>query len=333
MKVYADLRWPAGTGIGAVQSELLARVPSALEVVDLGVSGRIGSPLSPLRVSQALARRGGVRGVFWSPGYIPPLTSTVPAVVTVHDLTHLHYYTRFHAAYYRVVLRNLYHRCRAIVCVSDYTRQEFLSWSGIPPERVFTVYNGVSLESFSAAAATALPYPYILYPGNRRSYKNLDRLLQAYGRSALPTEGIHLMLTGDPDEHLHAKAREAGIDALVHYSGFVTADGLARLYRGATLVAFVSLYEGFGLPLIEGMAAGVPVLSSNVSAMPEIAGQAALLVDPTSTIDIMRGLEALAFDQGLRSRLIEQGRLRCAEFSWERSAAAVWKIVADAAGG
>jgi glycosyltransferase involved in cell wall biosynthesis len=330
VNVYADLRWPPNTGIGVVQSALLSRAPSSLDLVDIGTAGRIGSPVSPLRIMRALALSGARRGVFWSAGYMPPARSEVPVVVTVHDLTHLHFYGSLHAAYYRLVLRRMYRQCRSIICVSEYTRGEFLEWSGVPSERVFTVHNGVSVDVFSGTGDYGLPYPYVFYPGNRRPYKNLQRLVRAYANSALPRSGIELVLTGEPDGELRRCAREAGVAESLHFCGSVNQQDLARLYRGAALVAFVSLYEGFGLPIVEAMAAGVPVLTSNVAAMPEVAGSAALLVDPTSTQEIASGLERISFDSDLRRQLVQRGREQAARFSWDDSAAAVWKIVAEA---
>jgi len=333
MIVYADLRWPPNTGIGAVQRRLLELKPAALNVIDLQVKARIGAVTSPLQLSRSLHSRATTRGdVFWSPGFVPPLGCPIPAIVTVHDLTHLHFYTRLHALYYNVILRRLYRKCQAIVCVSDYTRREFLEWSGMGPERVITVHNGVAQEFFASGDFTRLPFPYVFYPGNRRKYKNLDRLLTAYAKSSLPPMGIHLVLTGDPTTDLLARVHQSGMEQQVHFAGQVTDEHLVQLYRGATLTAFVSLYEGFGLPIIESMAAGTPVLSSNVAAIPEIAGDAALLVDPTSVAEIAAGLERLAFDSELREELVARGRIRAANFDWNQSAAAVWKIVSAAAG-
>jgi glycosyltransferase involved in cell wall biosynthesis len=329
--VYSDLRWPAGTGIGAVQRALLARVPENLKIVNLGVSAKIGSPLSPFAIAAALSRRRARLGVFWSPGYMPPLSSRIPAVVTVHDLTHLYFYSSLHRAYYNHVMKRLYRRCAQIICVSEYTRHEFLAWSGIPAERVHTVRNGVSGEDFRAAAGAGLPFPYVFYPGNHRPYKNLPRLLAAYARTKLPQEGIHLVMTGQPTADLIRSAVALGVQSKIHCLGRVTDAQVAGLYREARLVAFVSLYEGFGLPIIEGMACGVPVLTSNVSSMPETAGNAAYLVDPRSIADISEGLERGCFDEPLRERLMCLGRERARQFDWTVSAEQTWRIVNYAA--
>jgi glycosyltransferase involved in cell wall biosynthesis len=329
--VHADLRWPAASGIGVVQSELLSRVPESLRVEDLRVAGRIGLPTSPLAVATALARRATKGGVFWSPGFIPPAWSRLPAVVTVHDLTHLHFYSTLHRAYYEAVLRPLFRRCAHIVCVSNFTRDEFLGWSKIEPSRVSTVYNGVDARQFAVRDPSPLSFPYVLYPGNHRHYKNLQRLLQAFARSALPASGVRLVLTGAAEPSLYATAATLGIERSIHFTGTVDRPTLNRLFAHASGVAFVSLYEGFGLPLLEAMAAGVPVLTARAAALPEIAGDAALLVDPTHVDEISHGLQELVTNDSLRERLVKKGRARIAYFGWDAAAAAVWRIVSEAA--
>ncbi|MHB8814699.1 MAG: glycosyltransferase family 4 protein [Steroidobacteraceae bacterium] len=298
-------------------------------MVDLAVRGRIGSPSSPVRISRAMAAHGARVGIFWSPGYMPPLRSKLPAVVTVHDLTHLRFYSALHAAYYHAIMKRLYCRCHAVICVSEYTRTEFLAWSGMAAERVFTVYNGISREFLDGARGKGSEFPYVLYPGNRRYYKNLDRLLDAYAQSRLPRDGIRLVLTGEPDPKLLKRAMRRGVGGMLRFAGAVTDERIVDLYRGARMVAYVSLYEGFGLPILEAMAVGVPVMTSNASSMPEIAGAAALLVEPTSIDEMAAGMERLCYDEDLRARLIGLGRARAAQFNWDKSAAKVWGLVAE----
>lgn len=321
------MRWPEGTGIGLVQSCVTSRVPSDITISDLRVATRIGSPLSPASVAYALSRRAVREGVFWNPGFVPPLWSSLPSVVTVHDLTHLHYYTRYHAAYYNAIMKPLYRRCAAVICVSEFTRNEFLNWSGVSPETVFTVHNGVSETLFAAHADGKQAYPYVLYVGNHRAYKNLERLIRAYSQTSLPASGVHLVLTGDTNSQLQTVATKYKVGSFLHFSGRVDNPSIVKLYRGARILAFVSLYEGFGLPILEAMAAGVPVITSSVSAMPEIAQDAALTVEPTSTAGIAHGLERLNSDEHLRARLIRLGHLNAKRFSWDATAASTWQIV------
>ena len=260
---------------------------------------------------------------------MPPLKSNIPTIITVHDLTHLHYYTGLHAAYYDFVLRPLFRRCHTIFCVSQFTRTELLDWSGISPEKVLVVSNGVSPRFFTTSSEAGIPFPYVLYPGNRRPYKNIERLCRAYAGSVLPARGIHLLMTGEQDEYLSRLVQSARIEGYVHATGVVSEQRLAELYRSALLVALVSLYEGFGLPILEAMASGVPVLTSNVSAMPEIAAGASLLINPSEIAEIRDGLELLAFDEGLRASLIQKGIERAAQFNWANSAKKVWNVVCE----
>jgi glycosyltransferase involved in cell wall biosynthesis len=327
MLVYADLRWPDKTGIGIFQQEILRRAPAWVDVVDLNVRGRIGSPFSPVAISQALERNRADHGVFFSPGYMPPARCKIPAIVTVHDLLHLHFYSRFHVAYYDLILKRMHRRCRSIVCVSQHVRREFMDWSGIPGDRVVAIHNGVSDLFRSKADGPGLNFSYIFYPGNHRVNKNKVRLLQAYAASALPGRNIHLVFTGHPAKYLAREAERCGVSQLLHFAGEVSAEELLKLYKGALLVPYVSLHEGFGLPIVEAMAAGVPVLVSNTTSMPEVAGGAAMLVNPYSIDDIVHGLNALAFDENERASLIRLGRERSRRFRWDTTAEKVWEVI------
>lgn len=325
--VYSDMRWPPKTGIGFVMDAMVARMPSRLKLVDVQVQGGAGSPLSPWAFTQALRRAEARDGVVWSAGFVPPLYTALPTVVTVHDLTHLHFYSKAHRLYYNTVFRPLYRRCQAVVCVSDYTRHEFLAWSGMDPKRVHVVLNGVGPEFAANAQTLNLPFEYVLYPGNHRSYKNLDRLIRAYAASSLPGRGICLALTGLENPALTALAAQLGVAQQLRFLGRLPDADLPRVYRGALAVAYVSLYEGFGLPIVEAMASGTPVLTATVSSMPEVAGDAALLVDPRDVAAIAAGLDRLSTDAALRADLVARGRERVARFDWDQSARALWSLV------
>lgn len=327
--VYSDFRWPLKTGIGNVLTHLVARAPNHARVVDISVQGGIGNPLSPLAISWALRRAGAQAGVFWSAGFVPPSSCRLPVVVTVHDLTHLRFYSAFHRHYYNLVLRRLYRRCSAIICVSDYTRREFLAWSGMSKNKVHVVPNGVGKEYAQNQQTYGLTYRYVLYPGNHRGYKNLARLLSAYASSSLPGQDVHLVMTGHSNAELVNRAHALGVADRLHFLGRVLDADLPKIYKGAELVAFVSLYEGFGLPLVEAMASGVPVLTSNVSALPEVAGDAAWMVDPYSVESIAAGLDLLLNDAALRADLISKGYQHVTRYDWDQSARAVWSLVDD----
>lgn len=325
---YADRRWPAETGIGRVQTELEARLPVDMRIVDLAVAGKIGSPLSALTISRALWRMRPERGsVFFSAGFVPPLIASVPSVVMVHDLTHRHFYGPAKRAYYDFVFRPLYHQCAAIVCVSEFVRQEFLDWSGVPDDRVHVVHNGISADFATRGARHQPGYDYVFYCGNHRGYKNLSALIRAYAASELPGRGIRLVMTGRHNFDLAAVADAAGVAGLVIFAGRVPDAEMPAYYRGALAIAYVSLFEGFGLPIIEGFASGVPVLTSNISSMPEIAGGAAVLVDPNGIEAISDGLNRIVGDTNLRRRLVADGLTRLKHFDWDQSADRLWSIV------
>jgi glycosyltransferase involved in cell wall biosynthesis len=258
---------------------------------------------------------------------MPPSSCRIPSIVTVHDLTHLRFYSKVHAAYYNWILGPLYRKVTTVVCVSEYTRNEFLGWSRVPEDRVVTIHNGVSPLFGIGPSNSAFSFPYVFYPGNHRAYKNTDRLIRAFAASNLPRNGIHLVFTGTSQNLLQARGEALGISELIHFVGNVTEQRLVQLYRGALLVAFVSLYEGFGLPIIEAMTAGIPVLTSKTSAMPETAGNAALIVDPYSVDAITDGLNLLAFDKTERDLRIHRGNARAAEFSWDATASRLSALI------
>jgi glycosyltransferase involved in cell wall biosynthesis len=326
LRVCFDKRWPRTSGIGRVMEAMVRHAPDSVELADIAPRRRLGSSFAPLDLTLAILRHQGA-AIFWNPGFVPPLTHSIPSVVTVHDLTHLYYYGRARRLYYNSVFRPLYRRCEAIICVSEFTRNEFLEWSRIEHDRVHVVRNDVDPIFTRSRDALVTGGEYILFPGNRRNYKNIGRLVQAYARSSLPKRKIDLALTGAPDDVLIERARRFDIMARLRFLGVVPDEDMPRVYRGALAVAFVSLSEGFGMPILEGFASEVPVVTSNISAMPEVAGGAAMLVEPTSVDAIAAALDAVTTDSTLRERLVTAGLSRLADFSWKRSAADFWQIV------
>jgi glycosyltransferase involved in cell wall biosynthesis len=329
LTVLTDMRWPLHTGIGQVLEAYVARKPEDVVLIDLNVAGPIGSPLSPLQIAWAMWRAKKSRALFWSPGFVPPLFGSKRAVVFVHDLTHLKYYDTIRRIYYATVLKALYRRCAAVICVSDYTCAEFLAWSNANPAKVHVIKNGVPIHFVNNKSAHKLPYKYIFYPGNHRAYKNLDRLVRAFAKSNIGKRDIHLLLTGEEQPELRRTIDECGLQDLVHFCGRVSSDEMPKFYRGAEAIVFVSLYEGFGLPILEAMASDIPVVTSATSAMPEVAGNAALIVDPYSVDAIADALARVTTDENLRRELVARGRVRLKEFDWDRSAGKFWRLMVE----
>ena len=152
-------------------------------------------------------------------------------------------------------------------------------------------------------------------------------MIQAYALSKLPSLGIKLLLSGKLDDDLKKMIQQFAVNDMVQTSGFIQEEDLPRYYRGATAIVYISLYEGFGLPILEGMATGIPVITSDLSCMPEIAGGAALLVDPLDVGAISTAMSRIVEDADLRADLIDAGLTRADDFSWNQSAEKFWNII------
>ena len=218
-------------------------------------------------------------------------------------------------------------RADGLIAISEATRQDAVRILGIDASRVEVIYPGVADAFFTATPASAAK-PYILFVGTVEPRKNLGVLLDAYAR--LP-RSVHdefdLVVAGsagwgDPSVLRRLARGEPG----VRYAGYVTEDALPALNAGASVFVYPSLYEGFGLPVAQAMASGVPVITSNTSCLPEVAGDAALLVDPRSPAELAGALERLLTSPSQRSALGANGRRRAAAFRWDRCAQLSWKF-------
>jgi len=244
-----------------------------------------------------------------------PARSRVPTVVTVHDLAILRYPDAFppwHRLYGITGLRRVLHAADAVVAVSEFTKEEVVALAGVPGERIRVVPNGVD-EVFTPSGPSA-EGSYVLAVATLEPRKNLGRAVEA-ARIA----GIELRVVG---------ARGWGGVEVPGRVGEIPDSELAALYRGARCVLYPSLYEGFGLPVLEAMACGTPVVTSRATAMEEVAGGAAVLADP---LDAMSIAAAVAEAESRRDELVQPGLARAREFTWERAAdtvEALWRELA-----
>lgn len=321
--MLVDDRWFGATGIGRFAKEIIKRAPSDVSVEYLSKEWSIKNPISPLLLGYEINKRAP--DLFWTPGFMPPISCKCPYIVTVHDLIHLIYGSQIQVLYYNYVIRPMLKKAAYILTVSEYSRRHILDWSKLPPEKVITVYNAVSHGYKKEGDKYSPGYKYILYAGNKRKHKNLQRLIIAFSRAELPDQ-MRLVITGESTQDLTKLADKLNILNRLVFIGFVAEENMASLYRGAVAVILVSLCEGFGIPLIEGMACGVPVLASNTSALPEVSGGASYLVDPYNVQEIRAGIEKIVNDKALRKELISRGDLRSQEFSWDTTADKVWNL-------
>lgn len=271
------------------------------------------------------------------PAHVLPIWSPCRAVVTIHDLGYLHY-PAAHPLTRRLYLRSSTRwnawRATRILADSEATRRDIVAFCRVPAAKIDVAYLGVSprfapVEDRARVRSTAARYgiagPYLLYVGTIQPRKNLIRLIDAwaaYVASVLSTP-VTLVIAGKHGwltEQIERRAAELGIGERVRFTGYVADDDLPALLSGALAFLLPSLYEGFGLPVLEAQACGTPVLTSTTSSLPEVAGDAAVLVDPADTAAIQEGIARLIEDADLREQLRVRGLARVADWTWERTA-------------
>jgi glycosyltransferase involved in cell wall biosynthesis len=246
------------------------------------------------------------------------------AVATFHDLFVLtgEYSTAEFRARFAAQARDAAARADAIIAVSEFTRSQVVDLLGVPPARVTVVHHGVPPLAYPRVAREKL----VLSVGAVQKRKNTARLVEAF--EALDGDW-KLALAGSlgyGSEEIRARIESSPARDRIVLLGFAPPDELAAWYARASIFAFPSLDEGFGMPVLEAMAAGTPVLTSNRSALLEVAGDAALLVDPMRTDSLVEGLRKLAQDEDLREDLALRGRARAALFTWDKAVRETWEV-------
>lgn len=315
---FYDSRWLNSGGIGRFCKEIMA---SKVTADTEKIVGPLSEALSikDLFSSSFITAKGSY---FISPGYNAPLFSCSRAIITIHDLMHLYfseYQSIRNTLYYDMIVKRTIISAPLVFTVSDFTRQEISAWAKIPINKITVVPNGVDHEFYHEAVSPLVRNrPYFLYVGNNKQHKNLKRLVSAYASSGLSTE-IDLLISCKPTPELNLLITELGVAERVVFLCGVEESDLPSYYKGAVATVVVSLYEGFCLPILESMAVGTPVITSNVTAMPETAGGAALLVDPYDVESIQMALVTIWRDKLERINLINLGLERAKMFSWERS--------------
>jgi glycosyltransferase involved in cell wall biosynthesis len=318
------------TGVQRYTTEILDRLEGEYERISPnqwpsgGIPGHLWEQFAlPLKLSDRL---------FWNPTCPGPVV-VANQVITVHDLTaieHPEWFDWKYALWHRLLTPLALRRSRHIISVSHYTKQRIQQRYGIPEEKVTVIHNGVD-RRFAPADDDAVNKvrheldipsgPYILSLSDIQPRKNIKRLLRVWEHTQSAVDGsVTLVLAGGMGRS--TIFRNLSLDnppANVHFTGYVDDDLLPALYTGADAFVYPSLYEGFGFPVLEAMACGTAVLTSDVTSLPEVAGEGAILVDPHSQEDIRDGLMRLLQNDPLRSRLQKKGKERAASFTWDKS--------------
>ena len=356
MRVAIDARKLHDFGIGTYIRNLLrhlARIDRDTEYVllcaggDLGIAEALGpnfrTVLEPsanysfreqVHVPWVLLRERP--DVFHAPHYVLPAAVRCRSVVTIHDCIHLMFPqylpNRAAYAYARTTMWNAARKATRILTVSQASKDDILRFFAVPPGKIEVVYNAIDdwfwtppdpADVARVRERYQLDQRFVLYVGNIKPHKNLVRLIEAY--DLLRRRGfddVKLLIIGDEISKLPALRRAVHTHKLhkhVRFLGYLPDETLSILYRLASLFVFPSLYEGFGLPPLEAMACGTPVVTSNVSSLPEVTGDAAVLVDPYDVESITAGMQRVLDNPGLSQELREKGVARSRDFSWERS--------------
>ena len=287
--------------------------------------------------------------LFHEPHYVLPPLVRCRSVVTIHDCIHLMF-----PQYLPGKLAHLYakgsmwsaaRKANRILTVSEASKRDILHFFDVRADKVAVIYNAID-ERFLAPADPErmelvkqryqLDHPFVLYVGNIKPHKNIERLIDAFGRARSRgcPDDVKLVIIGDDISKypgLRQSVHKHKLDKHVRFLGFQPQETLAAFYRLARGFVFPSLYEGFGLPPLEAMACGAPVVTSNVSSLPEVAGGAALLVDPYDAEAIAAGICQVLTDEPLRTELIARGYARARSFSWAHSVRKIHQIYMEVA--
>lgn len=282
----------------------------------------------------AAAKRHGL-DVLFNPGFTSPIIRACPAVTVFHDLQHKRhpeYFRWFELPFWRSLLYASAHRSRHLIAVSEATRDDLIAVYGLPAEKITVVHHGVDRRFFELRRDRLEPY--LLCVSTLHPHKNLDRLVRAFARLREQRPEFRLVIAGL--RGFHAEALDAliaslGLQEAVHLTGWIGPEELYELYEKAFACVAPSTFEGFGMPALEALAAGVPLACSSIPPHREVVGDAALLFDPLDEGALIEALARITLDTGLRGRLAAAGRQRAAGFTWEKCARGTLAVLESAA--
>lgn len=328
------------TGLGVYALNLVQHLPRKNSCIlsDRAIAGHRHLP-SPQGATTDSGKQGHARRLWWTQFQVPqiyqqlkaklffspvpeaPLWTSCRTVVTVHDLIPLHFPQRGSplTLYCRYYLPEVIRQAEHIICDSESTLRDIYHFFGQPPGATTVI--PLAYDNSHYRFLDLPRQPYFLYVGSHYTYKNLERLIEAFAQANLPD--FKLLIAGVPDPR-YTPSLQAQVEAMelgnrVQFLSYVPYDQLPQLINQAIALVFPSLWEGFGLPVLEAMACGTPVITSKVSSLPEVAGDAAILIDPYNVDELAEAMVSVANDQHLWQTLHQKGLARAKLFSWERT--------------
>ncbi len=371
VKIAIDVRKLHDFGVGTYVRNLveqLAQLDQESEYVllcqpaDKSLAGQLGANFSTMvdrsgqySVGEQLSipyhvKKAGAE-LFHTPHYVLPGLTPCRSIVTIHDCIHLifpqYLRRRFGHRYARAAFWIAVHRASRILTVSEASKRDILRFFQVPEDKVTVIYNAIGERFHHEPPAEdvirvreryQLQGRFIMYAGNVKPHKNLDRLIEAFMvlRQDRGHGDLKLLVSGSEvsrSQSLRRAVHRYNLHKYVRFLGYQTEDTLAALYRLAAVFVFPSLYEGFGLPPLEAMASGTPVVVSNVSSLPEVVGDAGVLVDPREPQSIAEGIHRVLDDETFRHELIQRGLVRARTFSWSASVKRIRDIYEEVAAG
>ncbi|MDI6689770.1 MAG: glycosyltransferase family 1 protein [Actinomycetota bacterium] len=316
-------------------------VPTAPNYDKRVVEQPVLSPLYQFSWSRKLRRAD--LDVFHSPHFVWPYITPCPSVVTIHDLIPLIspevMPSRLARIYYRWMNKRATSRAKRVIAVSKSTKQDLVRLLGVSEAKIKVIQEAVD-ERYKVVRDRELlktirgkydiKQKFILNVGNPKPHKNWSRLIEAFFKLMLESRRNYQLVLVGPKYSEHSEIdhliRRSGLEKRVTFTGIIGEEDLLLLYNAAEVFVFPSLYEGFGLPPLEAMACGIPVICSNTSSLSEVVGNAALMIDPYNVSEIAEAIGKVLTDNSLREKLRERGLARVNKFSWKKTAEATLKI-------
>ncbi len=280
--------------------------------------------------------------LFWATNYLGIIHDSFKTIITIHDMAYKYYPENIHPTMYKYLSRNLYdhaQRAHAIIADSECTKRDVMKFLEIPSEKIQVIYSGVN-SMFRPIHDTSilnrirrkyhLPSKIILFVGTLEPRKNIVGLIQAYKELIRDLKSNYsLVIVGGKGwayKDIFKTVGDLKIKDRIVFTGYVPDEDLPAIYNLGDVFVYPSFYEGFGMPVVEAMACGVPVITSNLSSLPEVGGDAVLYVSPGQTEEIAHTIKSILTDEKLRVSLKEKGLIRSKSFTWENAARQVLKV-------